>query len=255
MTRDGRPWLLALLAIAVVSTVFLLPPLPAPAHYGSFADRRVVLGIPNFFDVVSNLPFLFIGAWGLRVVASDSGRAFSQPREKWPYSLVFLSVALSGIGSVYYHFPPDEARLMWDRLPIALGFMALVSAVAADRVGVKAGLYVLVPLLVAGAGSVIHWRLSLLRGAEDVVPYAVVQYGAIAAVLIIAALYRPRYTRGGYLYAAVATYGLAKAAEVLDAQIYAVGGIVSGHTLKHLFAALAVWWLLRMLRLRSRINT
>jgi hypothetical protein len=251
MNRDGRPWLLALLAVAVVSTVFVMPPLPAPAHYGIFADRRVVLGIPNFFDVVSNLPFLLIGAWGLHVVASDPGRAFSQPLERWPYALVFLSVALSGVGSAYYHFAPDDGRLMWDRLPIALGFMALVSAVATDRLSVKAGLYALAPLLVAGAASVVHWRLSLLRGAEDIVPYAVVQFGAIAAVLIIAALYRPRYTCGGYLYAAVATYGLAKVAEVLDAQIYAVGGIVSGHTLKHLFAALAVWWLLRMLRLRA----
>lgn len=254
MNRDWRPWLLVLLAVAGVLTVLLVPPLPAPAHYGSFADRRILLGIPNFFDVVSNLPFLLIGAWGLHVVASDRGLAFSQAREKWPYALVFLSVALSGIGSAHYHLAPDEGRLMWDRLPIALGFMALVSAVAAERIGVKAGLYALVPLLVAGAVSVVHWRLSFLRGAEDVVPYAAVQYGAIAAVLIIAALYRPRYTCGAYLYAAVATYGLAKVAEVLDARIYAVGGIVSGHTLKHLLAALAIWWLLRMLLLRTAVT-
>ena len=36
----------------------------------------------------------------------------------------------------------------------------------------------------------------------------------------------------------------------LGPRIYALGGIVSGHTLKHLLAAASVWWLLRMLQLR-----
>ena len=58
---------------------------------------------------------------------------------------------------------------------------------------------------------------------------------------------RSRYTHGAYIFGVLALYAAAKAAEALDAQIYALGGIVSGHTLKHL---LAVCWLPRMLQLR-----
>jgi hypothetical protein len=251
--RDRRPWLLGLLALGVVLAIALLPPLRQPRLFASLADQRTLFGIPNFFDVISNVPFLLVGVWGLYFLASDRGRAFSHPAEKRPYAFVFLSVALTSIGSAYYHLAPDDARLMWDRLPIALGFMALLSAVIAERIRLRPGLYLLGPLLLAGAASVLYWRWSLLHGAEDVLPYAAVQYGAIAAVMVIALLYRSRYTRGADLFGAVALYGVAKAAEALDAQIYALGGIVSGHTLKHLFAALALWWLLRMLQLRSAL--
>lgn len=242
-----------MLGSGLVLAIVLLPPLPDPRFLATLADRRTLFGIPNFFDVASNLPFLLVGAWGLYLVAADRGRAFSHPGEKWPYAVLFLSVALAGLGSAYYHLAPDGARLMWDRLPIALGFMALLSAVIAERIGVRLGRHLLVPLLLAGAASVLYWRWSSLKGAEDVLPYAAVQYGAIAAVLIIATAYRSRYSRGSDLFGALAIYALAKAAEVLDAQIYAIGALVSGHTLKHLLAALAVWWLLRMVQLRSRL--
>jgi hypothetical protein len=251
--RERRLWLLGLLALAVILAIALLPPFPDPRLFASLADQRTLFGIPNFFDVASNAAFLLVGTWGLYFVASHRGRAFSHPAEKWPYAFLFLSVALTGIGSAYYHLAPDDARLMWDRLPIALGFMALLSAVIAERIGVRLGLYMLWPLLFAGAASVLYWRWSLLNGAEDVLPYAAVQYGAIAALVIIALLYRSPYTRGADLLGVVALYGAAKAAEALDAQIYALGEILSGHTLKHLFAALAVWWLLRMLQLRSAL--
>lgn len=251
--RDWRPWLLALLALAVLLAIVLLPPLPDPRFLATLADRRTLFGVPNFFDVVSNLPFLLVGAWGLYFVAADRRQAFSHPGEKWPYVLMFLSVALAGIGSTYYHLAPEDARLMWDRLPIATAFMALVSALVAERIGLRAGLILLFPLILVGAASVLYWRWSALQGAEDVLPYAAMQYGAIAAVAIIALLYPSRYSRGSDLFVAVAIYGLAKVAEVLDAQIYAIGTLVSGHTLKHLLAALAVWRLLRMLQLRSAL--
>jgi hypothetical protein len=45
----------------------------------------------------------------------------------------------------------------------------------------------------------------------------------------------------------VAGHGLAKVFERLDARLYSFGEIVSGHTLKHVVAALSggrVWWML-----------
>jgi hypothetical protein len=139
---------------------------------------------------------------------------------------------------------------VWDRLPMSLGFMALLAAVVMERIDGKAGLLLLLPLLLTGAGSVIYWRWSQLRGTEDLLPYAAVQYGSIAAIVVIASLFPSRYTRGADLFGVVAFYAAAKAAEVLDSQIYALGQVVSGHTLKHVIGAVAVWWLLRMLQLR-----
>lgn len=249
--RDPRLWLLGLLALAMAAAIVLLPAMPTPAHLSVYADRRDFFGVPNFFDVASNAPFVLVGVWGLYALARGSRSAFASAAERWPYGVLFASVALVGFGSAYYHLAPDAARLVWDRVPIVVGFMALVSAVIAERIHRRAGLYLLAPLVLAGAAAVLYWRWTVLHGAENVLPYAAVQYGAVAAVLIIALLFRSRYTRGADVFGAVALYGAAKIAEVLDAPIYALGGIVSGHSLKHLLAALAVWWLLRMLQLRS----
>jgi hypothetical protein len=238
----GRFWILP--AIALAAAVAVLPPLPEPAALRALADDRTFFGIANFLNVVSNVPFLLVGAWGLYVAGRSN--AFAAAAEKWPYALLFLAVALASFASSYYHLAPDDdAGLMWDRLPMSVGFMALASAVIVERISVKAGLQLLVPLALAGAATVLYWRWS-----EDILPYAIVQYGGIAVIVAIALLYPSRYTRGGDLLGAVAIYAAAKLAEVLDAPIYALGGIVSGHTLKHLIAALSVWWLARMLRLR-----
>lgn len=252
--REARLWLLGILALALVVAVAvaLLPALPEPRALRTLVDARAFLGIANFLNVVSNAPLLFVGAWGLYVLARGRPDAFADPMEKRPYALLFLAVALTSFGSAYYHLAPDDdTGLMWDRLPMSVGFMALLSAVIVERISVKAGLGLLVPLAAIGAATVLYWRWSILHGAENILPYAIVQYGGIAAIVAIALLFRSRYTRGGDLFGAVAIYALAKLAEVLDAQVYALGEIVSGHTLKHLLAAASVWWLLRMLQLRK----
>lgn len=242
------------LGLAVLATALLLaPPQPEPASFRVFIDERAFFGIPRFWNVVSNLPLLFVGVWGLYVVARADGPTFAEPVEKWPYGFCFAAVAAAGIGSTWFHLAPDADRLMWDRLPIALGFVALLAGVIADRASVRAGLQALAPLLVAGAGSVLYWRWSMVHGAENIVPYAVVQYGALAAIVTLAAR-RSRYTRGADLFVVAAAYAAAKAFEVLDLPIYELGGLVSGHTLKHLLAALAVGWLVRSLELRRPLS-
>lgn len=226
--------------------VLALPPMPEPPALRALVDARAFFGVPNFWNVVSNAPFLLVGAWGVYSVAGNR-KAFADAAEKWPYAVLFLAVALTALGSTYYHLvPEDDTALMWDRLPMSVAFMALLCAVVVERINVKVGLGLLFPLSVIGAATVVYWHWS-----QNILPYAAVQYGGIAAIVAVAALFRSRYTRGGDLFVAVAIYALAKLAEVLDAQIYALGEIVSGHTLKHLIAAAALWWLLRMLKLRA----
>ena len=240
-------WILGI--AAALAALALAPPLAEPGAFHSLVDERRIFGIANFWNVVSNAPLLLVGAWGMYFLARTDG-VVAEPAEKWAYHVCFLGVAFSGAGSTYYHLAPDADRLMWDRLPIALGFMALLSAVIAERVSVRAGRQALIPFLVAGVASVLYWRWSVLHGAEDILPYAVVQYGAIAAIVVLALRWRSRYTRGADVLVAMGIYTVAKITEVLDAQIYALGQYISGHTLKHLLAAVAVWWLLRMLQRR-----
>lgn len=230
----------------------LLPPLPEPQVFRGLADTRALLGIPNFMNVISNAPFLLVGLWGLYFVARHGahGQTFADPRERWPYFICFLAVTLVFFGSSYYHLDIDPAGLFWDRLPMAVGFAAILAAVIVERLDARLGLRMLIPLVLIGAASVLYWRWSLLYGTENLVPYAIVQYGSIAAVLVLCAAFPSRYTRGADAVHAIGFYALAKVAEVLDQRIYALGEIISGHTLKHLIAAFAVYWLLRMLRLR-----
>ena len=249
-SRDHGLWLLALAALAAGAAIVLVPPIPEPRIFRELVDDRMLFGIAHFW----NVPFLLVGVWGLYVIARARPGIFIQPEEKWAYVVCFLAVALIAVGSTYFHLAPLDDRLMWDRLPISLGFMALLSAVIAERIGVKAGLRALAPLLLAGVASVLYWRWSGQRGAENILPYAIVQYGAIVAIVAMVALFPSRYTRGADVLVAVAIYAVAKLAEMFDAQIYALGDVVSGHTLKHFLAALAVWWLLRMLERRGPVT-
>jgi len=243
-------------AVAVASSI--LPQIPQPLSYHSFADQRSFLGIANFGDVISNLPFAVIGIWGLLfLLRSDSKRlaeCFLDSRERWPYLLVFIGLLLTAMGSSYYHLHPNNARLVWDRLPMTIAFMSLVAAIISEQISLSAGLLLLPLLLLVGMGSVLQWYASETRGAGDLRFYAAVQ--AYSALVLLLALVLPkRYTRTPDLAVVVGFYALAKALEILDRPIFAVGYIVSGHTLKHLAAAAAGYWILRILQKRQPVFT
>ncbi|MFZ3200954.1 MAG: hypothetical protein WA175_07375 [Candidatus Acidiferrales bacterium] len=247
--------LLAALA-AVLIAVFLFPAIPQNEAYHNFADQRTLLGVPNCLNVVSNVFFLIVGLLGIRFVMRtryEDRVAFLDPAERWPYLIFFLSVAATAFGSSWYHLNPNDCALLWDRLPMAAGFMSLVAAVVAERVGVKAGLWLLAPLVVAGAGSVVYWEITQARGHGDLRMYVLAQFGSLVVLLLLIALFPPRYTRTSDFILALAFYAAAKLLEAADRPIFRWGGIVSGHTLKHLAAAISTYWILRMLRLRSPI--
>ncbi len=246
----SRGWALLLLpACAVALALALLPPLPQPQDYHRFADVRAWLGVPNFLDVVSNLAFLAVAVAGLSVAL----RGFSGRAEHLPYALFFLALAATAFGSAWYHLAPDDARLFWDRLPIAVCFAALLSAVIAERFSLRIGLLLLAPLAATGAGASWYWLRSEGLGAGNVLPYFAFQLYALLAMLLLMHFYPSRYSRGTDIYRVMMLYGAAVAAELLDRRIFVLGEVVSGHTLKHLLAALAAYQLVRMLHLRRRI--
>lgn len=174
--------------------------------------------------MASNFPFAVVGIWGLYFVCCGRGRKnFLDARERWPYALGFFGLFLTAFGSSYYHWAPDNARLVWDRLPMTLVFMPLVAAMIAERISVKAGLWLLPVLTAIGAGSVFRWYATERRGEGD-------------------------------LLAVVGFYALAKVLEIYDRPVFLLTRhTVSGHTLKHLCAAVAGFWVLRMLQKREQL--
>ena len=252
-SRSKAPLLPAAVAALIAAIAALRPPIPQPLSYHNFADQRAWLGVPNFGDVVSNIPFAVVGVWGLLVVYTSKAK-FADLRERWPYAIMFVGLILTAIGSAYYHLAPDNARLVWDRLPMTIVFMSLIAAIIAERISVPAGLWLIPVLLAIGAASVLQWRASELRGQGDLRFYAAVQLYAIL-VLWMMLLVRPKYTRSRDLAVVVGWYVLAKVLEEADRQIFALGHVVSGHTLKHLAAAGASYWILRMLEKRAVIRT
>ena len=142
LSRRAGIWLFLALAAAVGFAALLIPRTPQPLSYHDFADRRSWLGIPNFGDVASNILFLVAGLWGLAFLCRRSNRErFIDARERWPYVLVFLGLLLTAFGSAYYHLAPDNARLLWDRLPMTVVFMPLVAAMIGERINIPLGLW------------------------------------------------------------------------------------------------------------------
>jgi hypothetical protein len=253
-TQVGRHSIVVLAVFGAVAVVLAGPPVPQPLTYHSMADQRSWLGIPNALNVLSNLPFAIVGVLGLKAIfASDADCRvpFDESWERWPYAALFGGVVLTTVGSSYYHLAPDNARLVWDRLPMTVGFMGLLTAVLAERVSPPLGRWLFVPLLVGGAASVGYWYWSEVQGAGDLRPYLLVQFGSLLVVLLLLTFYPARYVGDGYLVAGLAAYAAAKGFELADGFILARGGIISGHTLKHLVAAAGVACLVRMLRARA----
>lgn len=253
LPRRAGIWAFLVLALVIGTAAFLAPRTDLPLSYHDFADQRPWLGVPNFGDVASNALFFLAGLCGLIFLSrKTSHQQFLDARERWPYVFLFLGLLLTAFGSTYYHLAPDNARLVWDRLPMTIAFMALVAALIAERVNVTLGLWLLPLLTAMGVGSVIAWRSTVLEGAADLRFYAGVQLYSVFA-LLLALLLPPRYTRGSDLAMVAGLYVLAKISETADRQIFSLGHIVSGHTLKHFAAGLSGFWILRMLEKRQAI--
>ncbi len=243
--------LLIAVAAGLVIATALSPRIAQDPAYHQFADQRTIVGIPHFFDVISNVPFLFVGLWGIYICLVGSAKAFAQPSERWPYAVLFLGVLLTCFGSGYYHWNPTSQSLVWDRLPMTIGFMGLLSATIVERVSHRNGLRLLIPLLLFGMASVFYWHRTEIAGAGDLRPYVLVQFGSLLLFVLTVILFAPKYTKGKYIGYAVGFYALAKVLELLDIPIYRVLHVVSGHTLKHLAAAAAVGWIAWMLKVRT----
>ena len=237
--KRNRPVIVLLgLMVASLAGLLLLPPIPQDQSYHQFADQRTLLGMPNFWNVVSNLPFVAVGTVGLWQFRRD------------PATIVlFLGILLTGFGSAYYHWNPNDRSLFWDRLPMALNFMAILAVVVEERVNARAGVILLWPLLVIAVFSLLLWRWT-----DDLRLYGWVQFFPCLALPLLLLLSPPKYSGTSYWIIAAALYALAKVLEFYDGAVYYAGNILSGHTLKHLAAAAACFAVLRYFQVRRPIT-
>lgn len=256
LTFGQRIVLLLSLFVVVVFVISMLEPIPQDPGYHLFADSRTLFGIPNFNDVVSNIGFALVGVLGLFVVVGRWREIFLDSSHARPYLVFFVGIALVSLGSAFYHWAPSNERLFWDRLPMSMGFMAISAAVFADRVDTRSGNgWLLYVLLGAGFASLIYWYWTESLGRGDLRFYALVQfYPMLALPLIIGLFPQFRYTVGRYLAWVILFYGLSKVFEHFDGEVFELlGHTISGHTLKHVVAAIAPYFVVRMLLSRREM--
>jgi hypothetical protein len=235
--EQKRPVLIFLALMATsLAGLLLLPPITQDQSYHHFADQRTLLGVPNFWNVASNLPFIAIGAAGLWRFHRDAATF-----------VIFLGIFLTGFGSSYYHWNPSDSTLFWDRLPMTLCFMAILAVVVEERLSAQLGAALLWPLLATGTLSLLLWRWT-----GDLRLYGWVQFFPCLALPLLLMLFPPKYTGTFYWVIAAALYAPAKLFEHYDHMVHS-SFILSGHTIKHFLGAAACFAVLRYFQTRQPI--
>ncbi|KAI8555096.1 hypothetical protein RHMOL_Rhmol05G0147800 [Rhododendron molle] len=243
--RTLLAWGVAILCF--VALMIVTPAIPQSEAYHDFADQREFFGIPNTLNVVSNFLFLVIGLLGLILCFHRNYFWLRLQGEVWGWSIFFIGVAAVAIGSSYYHLKPNDARLVWDRLPMTIAFTSIMAIFIIERINEQKGTVSIIPLSLAGVISIVYWWFF-----DDLRPYALIQFVPCIAIPLMAILLPPMYTHSAYWLWAAGFYLLAKVEEAADKPIYKwTHHIVSGHTLKHLCAAMVPVLLALMLAKRS----
>lgn len=223
--------------------VYTLAPIPQPQSYHVFADTKMIFGIPNFVNVFSNIFFLIVGLLGIRFCIHKD---FIGIKNAW--LVFFVGVALVSVGSSYYHWNPNNVTLVWDRLPMTIGFMGLLIALLSEYVDTRlSNNFLLLFTLLFGAGTVLYWYLT-----DDLRFYYWVQFMPLIMIVLLISLFKNPYRGQWMILIVLAFYILAKITELYDTEIFdATNNFVSGHTIKHYLAALSCYCVLLMLKQRT----
>ncbi|MDX1302181.1 hypothetical protein [Photobacterium sp.] len=242
------------IAIVLILLALIYSPIRQSRHFYDYADNRTLLGIQNFWNVISNLPFLWVGFKGLSLF-TDRHSFAHEPAVTHLYPFFFISMIMAFFGSSYYHLTPNHFTLMLDRIPITLTFITLYCIMLSEYVSRDAGRWLFFPMVVYGLLSVIYWyHGTQITGRGNIAAYVLVQVIPIIHFPLILYLFSPRFSlRQYYLYALIA-YVIAKWAESNDDEIYAFLGGISGHSIKHLIAAIGGYYIYLGFKRRTQIR-
>ena len=249
---NPRILLLLLSSVIMALVIMFVPPVSQDPGYHNFADQRNISGIPHFWNVVTNIPFLVLGITGffkfqkheLTGVIPDFFRA---------YLAFFMGLVLTGLGSGYYHLDPLNSTLVGDRMAITVTFMSFFVLIFGETISTRTASRLLLPLLFLGLASVVYWNITENLGTGDLRFYALVQFLPMLLIPLMLLLYGSCLSGRRWILAIILVYGAAKIAEMYDQQIYELIGF-SGHSLKHLIAAFGASLFLKGLEVRKPIK-
>jgi len=228
-------YLLILTGLIVIIALLLAKPILQDEAYHTFSDESTILGIPNFWNVLSNLPFILVTIYGfLKVIRWVD--------QKWMYQILLLGIALVGLGSGYYHWGPTSTTLIWDRLPMTITFMSLFSIIISEFVSKKWGTNLFIPFIILGLSTILYWIYS---PSGDLRPYVLVQFYPMIAIPIILIFFKKNNQMTSGYWLLIGAYVIAKLCEHFDTNIHQYLVVMSGHSLKHIFAAIGLYLFLK----------
>ena len=242
MKRNTGYIVLIILAVLALIGMFIVSPIEQDAAYHNFSDNRTVFDIPNFWNVMSNLPFLIVGCFGLYNLSSIA-------RKNTQYLLFFLGIFLVALGSGYYHLDPNDYTLIWDRLPMTIAFMALFSIVISEFINSEKGRSMLFSLVIIGLLAVLYWVIF-----NDLSFYTFVQFYPMLAIPVILIFFKSDYTLAIGYWILLLAYIIAKLLEHFDGEVYGFLKVISGHSLKHIVASLGIFVLFYTFVKRKQIS-
>ncbi|HEX8331136.1 MAG TPA: ceramidase domain-containing protein [Segetibacter sp.] len=243
-----RDYIIPSLATTCIIILLITGPVSQDPGYHNFADTQELVGIRNFLNVISNLPFAIIsllGLWRLRKV--------KQQRLKHIICTLFIAFLLLTFGSGYYHLRPNNETLVYDRLPMVIIFMSFFSFIIHDRIDQSKGYRAFIVLNLVGILSVIYWIVTEHAGNGDLRWYGMIQFFPLVAIPLILIFYKSSFNHAKEIISIFIFFGVAKLTETFDKDIYeALNESISGHSLKHLFMAAAEY--LIVLQVERRVK-
>lgn len=233
--------------LSLFAVLLFMPPIHQWPEYNQFSDTREAFGIPNFWNVISNVLFCLVSVAGVMSLRHKLEAKRLSVKEAVVFLTIFIGIFLTGIGSAYYHLNPNNVTLVWDRIPMTIVFMSLLSLTIMEKIYFNVGFFLLPPLLIFGVTSVWYWCWT-----DDLRLYGFVQFYSIFLVICILYFFKKPYPPlAAYVWMFI-FYGIAKGFEMLDMSVYGLsGGMISGHMLKHVAAAISAYWIVVMLNSKN----
>jgi len=254
--QSKRQLLLISITLIALVSMFFVAPIAQDLSYHQFADQQTLFSIPHFWNVVSNLPFILVGILGLSVLRKKQTETTflsgTMTELTMAYFTFFIGVFLTGFGSSYYHWNPVNATLLWDRLPMTISFMAFFTVIIGENISISLAKKLFYPLLTLGITSAVYWIITESNGAGDLRPYALVQFLPVLLIPLILWLYPSPFNGQRYIVYVIGAYVIAKLMEHFDHQILEILGVMSGHAIKHVVAAVGTYYFYLALKRRKR---
>lgn len=226
------------IVVGIFLSYFFIPRFGQNPDYHNFADKRLLFGIPHFFDVFSNILFLIAGVYGVyrfhKVKISGPAR--------YTYLVFLLGLILTCFGSGYYHWQPSTERLFWDRMPMTIAFMGFLNCLISLRISQSLGKKLSIPMILLGFATVIYWSYTESLENGDLRPYVILQMGMLLLTVVIMLLYKGDHPSNSSIWILFIFYVAAKVTESFDHKIYELTyHQMSGHSIKHLLAGIGAW--------------